>query len=181
MEDNSPAAKVDIRTYDVIRQVDGQRVNSASDLVSRIAAMPPGTKVGLEVWRNKETLEVEATLGERPSTPQRTAPEPEPNILGMTLLDLSAPIAERLGLEPGTTGVLVTGVEPGSPAEEAGLAQGDILMEIGQRPVTNLQELKGVISELGAPGKSFLVRYLREGRRPIAVIKVPEAGATSTQ
>lgn len=172
VESDSPAAQIDIRTYDVIRSVNGEKVSGASDLVGRIAAMPPGTKVTLEVWRNQETMTKEATLAERPSTTQEEQVE-TPDILGMTVSELSPELGQRLGLDEKVQGVLLTNVTPGSPAEEAGLAQGDVISEVNQKPVRNAKEFGEVVQQVRKPGKALLLRYFRDGRSSFAVLQVP--------
>lgn len=172
VESDSPAAAADIRTYDVIRSVNGETVRGATDLVSRISSLTPGAKVQLEIWRNQETLNKEVTLGERPAPTQQAQIE-TPDVFGMTLADLSGDLGQRLGLEEGTQGVLITNVTPGTPAEEAGLAQGDVITELAQKPVRSVQEFRELLEQVGTPGKALLVRYYREGSSRFAVLEVP--------
>ncbi|MBI2431353.1 MAG: trypsin-like peptidase domain-containing protein [Candidatus Hydrogenedentes bacterium] len=170
VEDDSPAAKADIRTYDVIRSVNGQAVRDANDLVKRISAFPPGEVVKLEIWRDKELVMKEATLSERPAPSEEPRSESR-QVLGMSLADLTPEMVERLGLEEGTKGVLITGVKPGTAAEEAGLMQGDIITEVAKQPVASADELRAILGEQAKTGKQVLVRYIRNGREVIGVLK----------
>lgn len=174
VQEDSPAERADIRTYDVVRSVDGAAVNDASDLVRKISAFSPGTKVQLEVWRNGETITLDVDLMERPR-PEEVARVEEKSVLGLRVRALTPEIIEGMRLDPETRGVVVAEVEPGSPAEDARLIPGDIIIEVAQREVNSPDEFEKLIEEEGKPGKSILIRFLRGDREPdITVLRVVE-------
>jgi len=171
---DTPAERADLKTYDVIRKINGQPVANASDLVRQISSYKPGTKVNLEVWREGKEMNIEVELSEwEPQT--EVAAATGGDVLGMQLRALNPDMIDRLGLEPDTKGVLISNVKPGTPAEEANLMPGDIIIEVAQKPVGTPAELREALEKEGKPGKSVLVRFLRGNREPdITVIRVPK-------
>lgn len=169
---NTPAERAELQTYDVIRKVNGEVVENASDLVRRISSYQPGATVVVELWRDQEAVEVDVTLDEwKPNQAQVT----EDRVLGMEVRELTPAMAERVGLEPDTKGVMITNVEADSPAEAAELMHGDILIEVAQQGVTSPRDLSRIVNEEGRPGKALLVRYIRGNNDPdITVIRIPE-------
>jgi serine protease Do len=77
--------------------------------------------------------------------------------LGLTLQNITPEIAQRMGLDR-SEGLIVTSVAPGSPADDAGLEQGDVILEVNRKPVRNLTEYQQAIENAGKPSILFLVR-----------------------
>jgi len=130
----SPAEKAGLKREDIITEFDGHRVAEPEQLRNIVALTPPGTKAKVKIIRNGEekvlTIKVgtltEAALG------KATAQD-----LGMTVQNLTPEIASRYGYKPGS-GVIITKVEPGSPADEAGLQPGDLILEVERQKVKNI-------------------------------------------
>jgi len=173
VQPDTPAAKAGIQTYDVIRKVNGESVKTASELVRKISAFPPGTTVKLEILRDKNPMEVEVNLMERNVVAnQRAAEKP---VLGLKVQEVNPQILERMGMPKETKGVLVVDVESGSPAEEARLMQGDIITEVAQKSVGTPAEFRQQVEKNSEPGKSLLVRFVRGNNSPdITIIRVPK-------
>ncbi|HOH50785.1 MAG TPA: PDZ domain-containing protein, partial [Candidatus Hydrogenedentes bacterium] len=173
VQPGTPADTAGIKTYDVVRKVNGEPVKTASELVRRISSFSPGTKVVLEVWRDKAPTAVEITLTERNVADGGAAPDKD--VLGVRVQELTPQLLERMGMDAALRGVVVTDVEPGSPAEEARLMQGDVITEVGQQSVTSPAEFRSTLEKHAVPGKSVLVRFVRGNNDPdITVIRVPK-------
>ncbi len=173
VQPDTPAANAGLKTYDVIRKVNGEEVNSASDLVRKISAHTPGSTVKLEIWRDRAAIEVDVNLTERNVVADRKATEE--SVLGLKVSELSQNILERLGIVSSTKGVVVVEVEPGSPAEEARLTEGDIIIEVAQQPITSPAEFFQTMKTAAEPGKALLVRFIRGNNDPdITIIRVPK-------
>ena len=173
VQPDTPADKAGLKTYDVIRKVNGEEVSNASELVRKISAHAPGTSVKLEIWRDRAAMEVDVALTERKVVAERRAAEE--SVLGLKVREITPSILERLGLQSGVKGVVVVEVEPGSPAAEARLTEGDIISEVAQQPVTNPTEFFHLMEENATPGKALLIRFIRGNNDPdITVIRVPE-------
>lgn len=174
VQDGTPAERAGIQTYDVIRKVNNEEIEDANDLVKTISAFAPGASVTLEVWRDEKLVQVKVDLDEW--SPQELTPARGRETLGLRVQPLVPELAQRLGLDEGVEGVVVSEVLPGSAAEDAGLAEGDVIIEVARKPVSNPQEFHGRLEEVATPGKSVMIRYIRAGRDPdITVIKVPKA------
>jgi serine protease Do len=92
-------------------------------------------------------------------------------LLGMRIAPVEAELLSELGL---SGGVWVVGVKPGSPADESGVEEGDILTRLGSRPISQITDLDGVADELMS-GASVPARLIR-GRSPLFIgIRIPES------
>lgn len=172
VQPDTPADKAGLKTYDVIRKVNGQAVNNASDLVRKISSYSPGTTVTLEILRDQSPLEVEVNLTERNVVAERRAAEQ--SVLGIKVRELTPAILERLGADTSLKGVVVVEVEPGSPAEEARITEGDIIIEVAQQAVTSPADFNKLMNEHAEPGKALLIRFVRGTSDPdITIIRVP--------
>ena len=174
VQPGTPAERANLQTYDVIRKVNGTEVENASGLVSAISALPPGVEANLEVWRDGQTIEVKVNLDEW--NPKEAQPASSKETLGVRVRGITPEIAQRLGLEENAQGVLVTDVKSGSAADDAGLAEGDFIIEINREQVTNPDDFHQLVEKHAQPGKSLIVRFIRGGQEPdITIIKVPKA------
>jgi len=173
VQPGSPAERAKIKRYDVIRKVNGEIVEDASDLVRRISAIDPGTATQLEIWRDKKTMEVKVKLDEYAGNVEEA--KKEKKILGLRVRELTPDWAKRMRVDPGTTGVVVVEVEPGSSAEEAGLMEGDIISEVAQEEVTSPEDFYQLMRENAKPGKTVLIGFIgREKDLRILILKVPK-------
>lgn len=170
---NSPAEQAGVKPYDVIRKVNGVPVENASQLVRLISDIAPGQTAALELWRGGKPIEVQVKLSEYSGqeVPEEAA---EKSALGLRVQNITSDIRDKLRIKAGATGVLITRVEPGSAAQEAGLSEGDIITEVAQQKVTNVDEFTKAINEVAKPGRSFLMGVIRRtGQADIIPIKVP--------
>ena len=172
---DSPAEKAGLKVGDIILAVDGRPVNRRQQLALRIAEKKPGTTVTLTVWRKRREITVKVVLGERTEKVLAAARGiGSESDLGLRLQDLTDELAAQLGLR-GEKGVLVSAVEPGGPADRAGLKAGDLIQELGpdRTPVSSVAEFRAVLSRLD-PKEGVLVRYRRGGMASFTVIKPSE-------
>lgn len=132
---DSPASKAGLRGGDIITSIDDSPVETMPKFRSDIARKAPGTNITLKVWRDKAATEVKVELGSLKAPSERAAP---PRI-GLQLQDVTPGIAQQLGLEQ-PQGVVITAIEPGSPAARAGLTPGDLIEQIGSQRVTSAKD-----------------------------------------
>jgi len=147
---DSPASKAGLKRGDVILKVNGQPVNSANDLRLRISQTPPGTDVKLQVSRDSKLLDVTVDLGEFPEKEANATPG-ESNgggLQGVNVQDLSPDLAQQLNLPAGIHGVVVSDVDPASPAA-AELQRGDVIQEVNHKPISNVEQYKQAVSAAG--------------------------------
>lgn len=169
---NGPAAKAGLKQGDVILSFDGTEVGRLHDLPRLVAAAAPDSNAKMKVWRNGQTIEVQATLGELPNTEQVASAtdgseenqSTTTDALGMHFAPLTNELRRDLHLGKDVQGVLIARVDPGSAADDVGLNQGDIVTAIDQQPVKTPQEAAAKLKEIAAsPNKSALLLLNRHG------------------
>ena len=154
---DGPAEKAGIKVGDVITEFDGKEVKDSGDLPIIVARTPVDKKVRMKVLRDKKELVLNVAVGELKDE-EIVAAAPEKGELGLTVQRLTPQMAEGLGLEK-SEGVVVTAVEPGSVADEAGIRRGDVLMEVDRKAIRSVDDYKkAVAAARKGRGVLFLVR-----------------------
>ncbi len=171
VQPQSPAARAGFQTGDVITGLNGETVGGAGELSRQVAGIDPGETASFTVVRGGDEQEIEVTLGERPTgeirmgrAPEQPQQEDESDTaaLGLALAPLSDDARRELGV-PSDTGVAVRAVEPGGPASEAGLRQGDVILEIGREPVGSPSEAARRINELAEGENERMLVLINRG------------------
>jgi serine protease Do len=158
VEPGAPAAKAGVKRGDVIVAVNGQSVVSANDLRLRISQTPPGTTVKLQISRDGKTQDVNVALGELPEKAEKAGAEENGSsgLEGVEVQPLTPDLAEQLQLPAGTSGVVVTSVDPASPAA-ANLQRGDVIQEVNHKPVASIEQFRQAVSAAGKGSVLLLV------------------------
>ena len=147
----SPGARAGIRTYDLIVAVDGKAVSGNDQLIQLIAARQPGTVATLQVVRDNRPMNVAVKLAERPLRERKTtnddyqAPQPSSQrgpSLGLSVRELDRDFAVRFKLPEGMEGVIISRVEPMSPAFDAEVERGHVLLEINRHAVRSVEDFR---------------------------------------
>jgi serine protease Do len=154
---DGPADKSGVKVGDVIVEFDGKEIKDSGDLPIIVARTPVDKKVRMKVLRDKKEITLNVGVGELKEE-EVVASAPEKGEMGLTVQRLTPQIAESLGLEK-AEGIVVSAVEPGSVADEAGIRRGDVIVEIDRKPIRNLEEYKKSITTIRkGKGVLFLVR-----------------------
>ncbi len=152
-----PAEKAGVKIGDVIVEFDGREVKDSGELPIIVARTPVDKKVQLKILRERKEVPLTVVVGELKDE-EVVASVPEKGELGLTVQKVTPQIAESLGLER-AEGLVVTAVEPGSAADEAGIRRGDVILQVDQRPVRSVDDLKKVLTAAKkGKGVLFLVR-----------------------
>ena len=133
----SPAEQGGIEQGDVILEFDGKEIADSKDLPRLVASTPVGKTVTVKVSRDGKAVERQVKVGEMEEEKVEVAKAPTGKSLGITVQNLTPEIARGLGLKT-ESGVVITRVEPGSPAESAGLQTGDVIQEVNRKPVKDV-------------------------------------------
>ena len=144
----SPAAKSGIERGDVILDLNGQGVNGPDDLSVHIAETAPGTTVHLKVSRNGQLRNVDVTLAELSEKIEssKNGEAVGAALKGVQVQNLTPAFASDLGISTSTAGVVITSVDPSSPAAAAGLERGDVIQEINRKHVRNEAEYQRTLA-----------------------------------
>ena len=154
---DSPAGKGGLKDGDVIRAYDGKPIKDVRELLKHVAQTKVGKKIALGVIRDRRPSTVTVEVGERPGETELEQVQGEGSWRGMKIGALTPEIAQRLQAEI-SQGVVVTQVEPGSPADEAGIRPGDLILEIHRQPIASVGDFQKATSKVRG---DVLVKTLR--------------------
>ena len=166
---NQPAERAGIRRNDVIVEFEGQPVTDVQKFRLKVADMAIGRKVNLVVLRDGKRVPLTLTLAPRPdaqlaengSAPDDQVPASK-KTAGIQIRDLKT--SEKASND-GEGGVVITDVESGSAAEEAGLEPNDIVMEVNRKPVRSATAFTDAMNAAKNAGKQHAVLLVKRGNR----------------
>lgn len=174
-----PALDAGIRVDDVIIEYNGTQVTDSEQLVALVVRTTPGTTVPVKLIRNRREVVVSVTVGELDleaeqqvaNTPGPRAPRDEPieTGFGMTLDEISPRIAQQLRLPDGRQGAVVMSVDPTGAAARAGLAVGDLVIQVDGREVTSVTEA-GEALDAVQNGRTARVIIWRRGTEQLILV-----------
>ncbi len=165
-----PAERAGIKQGDIILEFDDTQIANFRDLPRIVASTPVGETVTIMVFRNGKTIPLRATVAEM-KEPTEIAKAPSKKPLGLTVQNITPEIASALQLEI-TTGVVVAGVEPGSPAAEAEIRKGDVIQEVDRKPVKNVEDFEEAMET--AKHRENILFLVRRGDSNLFVVVTRE-------
>jgi Do/DeqQ family serine protease len=166
----SAAEKAGIKRGDIITAINGEKIEDSNVFRNKVASTMPGSEIKLTLSREGETQEVTATLDEfnanlgsrNPGGQNDEAvPEKESGKLGLSLQPVTPQIARQLNLNS-DSGLVVTDIDPAGPAAEAGLARGDVILEMNKQAVTSVDDVRSALDKAGP--RPVLMLIARQGR-----------------
>lgn len=178
---DSPAQKAGITTGDVILELDGKRITSDRNIQSVAEKLPIGGSYDIVVLRNGQRRESKISVAEFPvdlTAGLQNEPSSGPSSsgttrsgqfsdLGVNVQELNPQLAAQLNMT-GETGVVITSVDPRSPAAEAGLEPGMAISRVGRRGIESLADFEQGLEEAGESGKVLLLVRVSTGNGSIA-------------
>lgn len=172
---DAPAEKAGVRRGDIIVKVDGKPVKNSREVQRQVLSRRVGDTVALELWRDGKPLNLSAKAAELPGDDGSVGggggddEKSGKAKLGLGLQTLTPQMAERFGLRA-EGGVLIASVKPGSPAADAGLQRGDVILEVDRRPVRTADDAS---KSLGADRAGGHVLLVQRGDNAIFVLIQP--------
>jgi len=187
--DDSPADEAGLKEDDVIIRVDGSKITDSRELVEMIDESRPGDEITLTIMRDNKELELAVTLGKRPGQDKSIWITNGPysktedyffsmysdqmgSYIGVSMLDLTRQLGDFFGIDKGR-GALIIEVREDSPAEEAGLKAGDVIVAIDKDEVIDSDDVQDLISEKEA-GDKVEVTVVRNKKERTFTIEVAE-------
>jgi serine protease Do len=167
-----PADKAGIKRGDVIVTFDGKEIKEMKDLPYIVGSTPVGKEVAVEVIRKGRIERIEVKIGELEAEKEAQVEVAEGPKLGLTVHELTPELARGYGLTE-TSGLVAVDVEGNSPASEAGIRPGDLIVEIDQVPVRDLDRFNKIISGY-RDGDTVLFLVKRRGTTLYLTLKVTE-------
>jgi serine protease Do len=148
---DSPASRGGLKTGDVIDELDGRKIINGSALQVAVSEMTPGTKIALGVIREGKPVTLNLTVGQFEGKNEVASnggeDGPQSGKLGLAVSDLTSDARQQNNVPDQVHGVLVQNVRPGSPAEDAGIQPGDIILEVNRKPATSASQFANEVRQ----------------------------------
>ena len=162
----SPASRAGLKQGDVIAQLNGQKITNGSALQVAVSELQPGTSIALGVLREGKPSTVNLTVGEYHAKGAEVASNgeagPQSGKLGLAVSDLNDSARQQLNVPDDVHGALVENVRPASPAEDAGLQPGDVILEVDRKATGSANQFVSQVH--GTPdGKDLLLLVWSRG------------------
>jgi serine protease Do len=168
---DGPAQSAGIKVGDVIVEFDGHPIKDSTDLPMIVARTPIGKVVTVKVIRDKAAQSLSVKIAELKDEEMASVAPQES--FGLTVQSLTPEIAESLGLGSDVKGVVVSAVDPGSSADDAGMRRGDVIVEVNRKPVKDMASYRRALEGSGK-GKNVLF-LVRRGDNTIFLALKPSA------
>lgn len=168
--DDSPAKKAGFERGDVIVEYDGKPMDSPTHLRNAVAQTVVGKKVTVKLIREKKPKSIDLVIAEQPKNlSQASGEESSESVAPAGLLsdidvrEVNSELAGRYGLKSSDRGIVVVRVKPGSQAEEAGVREGDLVLEVNRKSVGTIKSYEHVAANL-PKDQAVLLLLKRQGR-----------------
>jgi len=156
---NGPAQKAGVQSGDVILAVNGTQIQESNQLRMDISMMGTNQPLKLQIFRNGRVQDLNAQTAELPGKKvERASSEPgnsASGLDGVSVENLNPELAQQVGVSPRTQGVVITEVDPASPAASSGLKEGDVIQEVNHSKVNNSDEFASAMQR--SKGDSLLL------------------------
>lgn len=168
VESGGAAARAGLKRGDVILALNGDTVTDPNTFRNNIASTPPGSAVSIKILRDGNEQELRATLGElvpeqraTQSTDDNSSASPQTNsgTLGLAVQPLTPSVAQQLGIDAETQGLVVLQVDPSGPAADAGIQRGDVIEQANQQSLSSVDDLKTAVERSGEKPVLLLVNH----------------------
>jgi serine protease Do len=179
VDKDTPASKAGIEPGDVIVEFNGKPVSGRDDLIRMVTGTRPGTTVPVKILRDKKERSVSVTVEELDLEAEAGATEANSSEtegtsvgFGMTLGNITPNVSRQLRLPAGTTGAIVMDTDSGGPAEDAGLAQYDVIMKVNGVSVASAADASRLLQKVPSGGRAMLLVWkTRQNQELFVTIK----------
>ena len=191
VQPGTPAAKAGIQQGDVILSVGGKAVTPDETVSYLVANTRVGSRIPVEIIRGGRRMTVQVTVEQRPTEEELTRqlgqgdegtpPDsgttlPSSQALGLSLQPVTPQIARALNLPAGTSGVVITAVNPASDAADKGLQRGDVILSVNRQPVTTPAQVLAAVEAARRAGRNSVLMLIKRGNSPEAFVGIDITG-----
>lgn len=162
----SPAEKAGLKHGDIIVSFNGKKVKNGYEISRLVAETQPGNTVTIKIIRDGREKALNVKIGVL-NQGEKTALANK-NKWGVAVQNITPELGERLGLNPGERGVIITGIRTNSPAANAGLHPGDIILEVNREKIRSVKDWYSALSS--ASDKKGLLLLIKRGNGNIYVV-----------
>ena len=168
VQPDTPASHAGLQPGDVIQSVNGEKIANPRDLAVDVAAIKPGQEAHLKVLHDGNTKDVTLNVAQMPN--EQTASNEQggehgQGQIGLALEPLSPGLRNQLNVPDGVNGAVVRGVQPGSPADIAGLQPGDVIVGVNMHAVNSAAEAaRDIRSAIHGKDHAVALRVIRDGQ-----------------
>jgi serine protease Do len=172
VQPDAPGARAGLKVGDVITEVNGQKVNDAGSLQVLIGEQAPGTKVNVQILRDGKQMTLPVAVEElnaKNEAGSNSGEEHGKARWGLGLSNITPDMRDEAQLPSNLHGVLITQVEPGSPADNAGLSRGLVIQEVNRHPVASVADARRELSSI-PKGQDVMLLIWSNGGSTFAVL-----------
>jgi serine protease Do len=183
---DSPAATAGVEAGDVILSFDGQAIDNVRNLPRAVASTPIGKSVAVELLRKGENKTLNVTIGQLPASDeaaddtsqdddngdQGDAPDKE-ELLGLSIAPLTDELRNQFGIGRTVEGVIITDVEPNSPAAQKNVKPGDVIVEVTQEKVKQPNDVLARLEAVKKSGRRTVLLLLSDSKGELRFVAVP--------
>ena len=175
VQSDAPAARAGLEPGDVDHGGERPDVKNPRDLALDIAAVQPDDEATLQVMHDGDTKTVTVKVGQLPNEQVATNEHRQEakGRIGLALAPLSPELSDQLNVPDGTRGVVVRNVEPGSPADQAGIQAGDVIVGVGGKKVTSPSDAASAIRS-AAKDHAVALRIIRNGEPAFVAVNLDQ-------
>ena len=162
----SPASSAGLRTGDVIAKLNGDKIVNGSALQVAVTEMTPGTRIALGILRDGKPMTLNLTVGEfhgnKEVADNDSQDGPQSGKIGLSVANLTPDVRQQFDVPDQVHGVVVQNVRPASPADDAGIQPGDVIVEVNRKPAESASQFVNEVHQ-GASGKDILLLVWSKG------------------
>ncbi len=170
---DSPASRAGLESGDVLREVDGKKIPNGSMLQVTVSEMTPGTAITLGILRDGKPQTLHVTVGEFHNTNEVASNDgqggQQRGRLGLAVANLTPDLRQQFNVPDQVKGAVIESVRPGSTAEDAGLAPGDVILGVDRHPVEDADSFVNQLHSEPA-GKDVLLLVWANGGESFLVV-----------
>jgi serine protease Do len=155
-----------LKTGDVITALNGKAISDSGELQVEVGQKQPGTTIKLEVMRDGKSVTVPVTLeamGSRDKIAEAGGSEHGKGRWGIGLADLSPDLRDHLQAPSDIRGAVIENVRPGSPADNAGLQRGDVIVEVNRQSVQSASDAAQALGKVGKDQDALVLVWSNGG------------------